>query len=209
MNEITVLIPAYNEAPRIGAVISRTQQYTPDIVVIDDGSTDNTGQQARTLGATVLYQPHTGYVQALRTGFNKAQGSIIITMDADGEHDPSYIPSLIAPLREGRADLVLGTRSQIPSVSERIIGSLVRLHIDIQDHGTGFRALTRELAQSMHVIGTCTCGTFVLEAVHKGARIEEVPISTREIEKPRKKKWIHLIQIWYVMWYMLSVWISG
>jgi glycosyltransferase involved in cell wall biosynthesis len=209
MNPVTVLIPAHNEAPRIGAVISQTQQYTRDIIVIDDGSTDNTGQEARTRGAAVLCQPHTGYVQALRTGFSRAQGSIIITMDADGEHHPSHIPSLIAPIEEGKADLVLGKRSQIPSFSERIIGHLVRLHIDIEDHGTGFRALTRELAHSMDLKGPCTCGTFVLEGVRQGARIKEVPICIQKIEKSRKRKWVHLIQIWYVIWYMLSIWIVG
>lgn len=208
MDHITVIIPAYNEAERIEPVISETMQYTQNVLIIDDGSTDTTGEQAQALGAHVLYQPHEGYVQALKTGFNRAQGKIIVTLDADGEHPPSAIPSLIAPILQGKADLVLGTRSHIPSSSERFIGWLVSLQMKVQDHGTGFRALTKELAEAMELRGPCTCGTLVLQALLQGARIVEVPITEREIEKKRRRKWIHLIQIFYVLRDFLAVCIS-
>ncbi|MBU7044031.1 MAG: glycosyltransferase family 2 protein [Theionarchaea archaeon] len=208
MDNITVIIPAYNEADRIGPVISETMQYAQDILVIDDGSTDGTGEQAQALGAEVLYQSHEGYVQALKTGFTRAQGNIIVTLDADGEHPPSAIPSLIAPILQREADLVLGTRSHIPSSSEWFIGWLVSLQVKVQDHGTGFRALTKELAEAMELRGPCTCGTLVLQALLQGARIAEVHITEREIEKKRPRKWIHLIQIFYVLRDLLTVCIS-
>lgn len=204
---ITVVIPAYNEAERIGPIISETLHQSRDIVVIDDGSTDGSGERAQSHGATVVYQSHAGYIEALKTGFTRAQGPIIVTMDADGEHNPSDIPLLIRPLIHGEADLVLGQRSRIPSFSERFISRLVRLQVDVLDHGTGFRALTKELAEKMNLRGQCTCGTLVLEAARHKATIKEVPITPREIEKPRKRKWIHLIQLGYVIWGMLELWI--
>lgn len=206
---VTVVIPAYNEAPRIGTIISETLHQSRDILVIDDGSTDGTGEEARNHGAAVVIQPHAGYIEALKTGFIHARGPIIVTMDADGEHDSSDIPRLIKPIIDGEADLVLGQRSEIPSLSERFIGRLVKVQLNLHDHGTGFRAVRKDVAKKMNLGGQCTCGTFVLEAARHKATIREVPIVLRTIEKPRKRKWIHIIQVCHVVWSLLNLWISS
>lgn len=194
----TGLIPAYNEGERIQKVIAEVLPFTDEVLVVDDGSEDETASVSRKAGATVLTQSHQGYIHALKRGFQAAQGDIIVTLDADGEHDPSEIPKLVAPLTQGKADLVLGSRKHIPSVSERFFGKIVKARITVHDHGTGFRALTKELAVTLGLKGKCTCGIFVLEAVSKGARIAEVPITIRETKKRRKRKWMHIVQVFYV-----------
>lgn len=200
----TAVIPAYNEAGNIKKMISETLPFADEILVIDDGSDDETALLSQKAGAIVVSQPHQGYVQALKRGFKFAKGDIVVTLDADGEHDPSDIVKVVAPIQNGKADLVLGRRKYIPSASERFIGKIVKVKAAVYDHGTGFRALTKELAVTLTLNGKCTCGTFVLEAVSRGARITEVPITIREIKKKRKKKWIHVIQIVYVLYQFIK-----
>jgi glycosyltransferase involved in cell wall biosynthesis len=195
---LTVVIPAYNEAERIKEVIIEVRPFVDEVLVIDDGSEDETVHVSQKAGAEVLTQKHQGYVHALKYGLQSARGDIIVTMDADGEHDPSDIPKMVAPIQKGEADLVLGRRECIP-VSEQVIKYLVRVRSPVQDHGTGFRAMTKELAQTLPLRGKCTCGTLVLEAVSRGARIKEVPITIREIKKKRRRRWIHMIQVIYVL----------
>lgn len=196
---ITAVIPAYNEAERIKKVVTEVLPFADEVILVDDGSEDETAHTAQKAGATVITQPHTGYISALKRGFQAAKGEIIVTLDADGEHHPSDIPDVVTPIVEGKADLVLGSRTQIPSVSERFIGTLVRTRVAVRDHGTGFRATKKELALTLSLKGKCTCGTLVLEAVSRGAKIAEVPIRIRETPKKRKRKWVHIIQVLYVL----------
>jgi GT2 family glycosyltransferase len=201
---ITAVIPAYNEYERISAVIAAVIPFVDEVLVVDDGSTDNTGTAAKKAGATVHFQGHQGYIAALKCGIQSARGDIIVTLDADGEHDPSDIPRLAALIVEGKADVVLGCRQCIP-LSERIIGSMVRLKIPVTDHGTGFRAMTKGLAQTLELRGKCTCGVLVLEAASKGATIAEVPITVQKIHKKRRRKWVHLIQVVYVLYQIIRM----
>ena len=96
---ITALIPAYQEGPRIAAVVEAVARHLP-VVVVDDGSTDDTAERAESAGATVLRQvPNAGKGAALRAGFRDAlaAGSIaVVTLDADGQHDPAEIPAFLA-----------------------------------------------------------------------------------------------------------------
>jgi glycosyltransferase involved in cell wall biosynthesis len=200
---ISAVIPAYNEGGTVGRVVRETLRYVDEVWVVDDGSEDDTCERAAQSGAKVIRQRHEGYIQAIRRGITACQGDIIVTLDADSEHDPSEIPLLVRPLTAGEADLVLGSREKIPSVSERLIGWLVRLQVPVRDHGTGFRAMTRELAVNLKIMGTCTCGTLVLEAHVKGARIKEVPITIEHVEKKRRRKWNHIYQFWYVIYLLL------
>lgn len=203
MGEVTVVVPSYNEADRIGDTV-RELARTYSVLVVDDGSTDNTAAEARRAGATVVQQSRNeGYIAALKRGFREASSEIIVTFDADGEHRPSDIPQLVQPVRDDELDLVLGARATIPRPSERILNEMARLKIDVQDSGSGLRALRRSLAVELDLDTACTCGTFVLEAARNGARIGEIPIETRTVQKPRGIAWQHGKQFFHVLRYLI------
>jgi len=203
------VIPAKNEAGRVVKVVHETLTYVDSVLVVDDGSTDRTGEEASAAGAKVVANLFSkGYIGALRTGFHEAEGEILVTLDADGEHDPADIPKLVAPIVAGQADLVLGRRTTAPRPSERAINWLARRRVPhILDTGTGFRALRAELAHKLTLVGRCTCGIFVLEAVHHGARIAEVSVHEHLpiASKPRRIMWAHLPQLGYVVRQLLRV----
>jgi glycosyltransferase involved in cell wall biosynthesis len=113
---LVVIIPAFNEALRIASVINGIREVVPKaaIVVIDDGSSDDTAEVAATAGARVLPHPfNLGYGAALQTGYRYAlegQFDLLVQMDGDGQHDPASIAALLEPLRSGSADIVIGSR---------------------------------------------------------------------------------------------------
>jgi len=197
---VSAVIPAFNEENRIGEVVSIAKRYVDEVLVVDDGSTDRTGEVAREQGAKIIRNERNfGYLESLRRGFRVAKGDIVVTLDGDGEHDPGQIPSLLGPILDGSADLVFGKRKEVPRVSERIINRLVRYKTGITDSGTGFRAIRREIAKRMKLNGFCSCGTFLLEAVGLGARVAEVEAPERSVKKPRRIAWKHLPQFFVVL----------
>jgi len=156
---ITALIPAYQEGPRIGAVVEAVTRHLP-VVVVDDGSTDDTAERAEAAGATVLRQnPNAGKGAALRTGFGHAlaAGSIaVVTLDADGQHDPAEIPAFLAEFRERRPGLIVGRRdfSEMPLVRRlsNVLGGAavsVALGQGVPDNQSGYRLIGRELMRAM------------------------------------------------------------
>ncbi len=160
---IVALIPGYNEAPRIGAVVAAAREHLP-VIVVDDGSSDGTADQARQAGATVIEQrPNQGKGAALRAGFRRALDDgvdAILTLDADGQHDPAEIPRFLAAWtrppadQEPRPDLVIGHRSfrAMPFV-RRLSNELGRRAFswavgrDIPDNQSGYRVVSRRLAE--------------------------------------------------------------
>jgi glycosyltransferase involved in cell wall biosynthesis len=156
---IVALIPAHDEAPRIGSVIEVARGHLP-ILVVDDGSSDGTAAVARAAGATVIEQrPNQGKGMALRTGFRRvlADGAdAILTLDADGQHDPAEIPRFLAALAaEPAPDLVIGQRSfrAMPPV-RRMSNELGRIAFSwavgrpIPDNQSGYRLVSRRLAEA-------------------------------------------------------------
>ena len=111
-----IIIPAYNEAPRIGGVIANILQYVPnvDVLVVDEGSLDGTGDVVRATGAELASLPfNMGYGVALQTGFKYAARhnyDYVIQIDADGQHEPSCIPVLLDAVQDPEVDVVLGSR---------------------------------------------------------------------------------------------------
>lgn len=201
---ISVIIPAYNEAKRIGEVIKSAYQYADEVLIIDDGSTDNTANIAQEKGAGVVHQKHSGYITALKRGLHESKYDIVVTMDADGEHCTDDIPRLAAPIVSGDADLVLGVRQKIPRKSERFINWLTNLKVKTRDACTGFRAIKKELASQLILSGSCTCGTLVLESNFLGARIVDIPIKVLPTNKPRAILWHHVKHVFYVIWWLLK-----
>jgi glycosyltransferase involved in cell wall biosynthesis len=200
LNKISAVIPAFNEERRVTDVILKAKPFVNEILVINDCSSDNTADCAIKAGARVLSN-HTnlGYLESIKRGLRIAQGDIIITLDSDGEHDPTDIPRLVKPILEGHADLVLGTRQKIPRLSERFLNWLTHFRVQVSDSGTGFRAIKKEFVEKLDLRGKCTCGILVLEMNLLGGKIVEVPIDTSEAKKKVKVAWHHLGQISYIL----------
>ena len=144
-----VVIPAFNEANSVGAVVESALLYANNVVVVDDASQDNTAKVAETAGAIVLRLPEklgawgatqTGMRYAVRKGF-----SIAITMDADGQHNSSEIPKLMAPLVTSKANVVIGACPQRGSPLRHLAWQWIRSlsGINLGDFTSGFRAYDR------------------------------------------------------------------
>ena len=202
---LTTVIPARNEERTIYKVAKAARQHTDEVIVVDDGSIDATAQVAREAGAKIVINgKRRGYIETIKAEFRQAEGAIIVTIDADGEHNPEDIPLLVKPIYDGKADLVLGTRGKAARISESLINWLTNLRIKITDPCTGFRAIKKDLALKLSLKGQCTCGTLVLEADYYGARLIEVPIVTIPTDKPRTIAWHHISQIFYVLRWLLK-----
>jgi glycosyltransferase involved in cell wall biosynthesis len=113
-SRVIALIPAYNEAARIGEVVAKTRGRVDEVVVIDDGSADDTGAVAERAGAKVLrHEQNRGKGSAIVTGldyFGRADAEFAVFLDADGQHDPEEIPKFVEAARAMNADVVIGTR---------------------------------------------------------------------------------------------------
>ncbi len=150
-NQISIVIPAKNEAANLQALLKQIKTVAPDaeILVIDDGSTDDTSLIAKNADATVIKHPYSqGNGAAIKTGARKAKGDIIIFMDADGQHDPNDIPDLLAKLEEGY-DMAVGARHvstqsswlrKIGNAFYNWLASIMTGH-RIEDLTSGYRAV--------------------------------------------------------------------
>jgi glycosyltransferase involved in cell wall biosynthesis len=150
------LIPGYNEGPRIAAVVEGVGRQLP-VIVVDDGSLDDTAERAREAGATVIEQrPNAGKGAALRTGFRRAleEGyDAVLTLDADGQHDPAEIPSFLAAFAaQPRPDLVIGRRNframpPIRRLSNTIGGKAFSWAVgrEVPDNQSGYRLIGRRV----------------------------------------------------------------
>jgi glycosyltransferase involved in cell wall biosynthesis len=112
MSGIAAILPAFNEEVSIGSMVLRARRYADRVIVVDDGSSDRTAEIAEQAGAEVIQHPENrGKGAALRTGFESLNGEkIVVTMDTDGQHNPSDIPKLVEPILKGEADMVNGSR---------------------------------------------------------------------------------------------------
>ena len=179
-----------------------TLRHVDETIVVDDGSTDATASEAEGAGSLVVRQPRNrGVLESTRLGLETASGDIIVTIDADGQHDPDEIPLLLRPILMGSAELALGSRSHLPHLSERVLTTITNLKVPCSDASTGFRAIRKDIAGRMKFHGSCLCGTFVLEAARRGARVESVPISVnpRSVGS-RRIRTRHLRQIIWVIY---------
>jgi len=152
---IIAVIPGYQEGPRIATVVAAARTYLP-VVVVDDGSTDDTAAQAKAAGATVLVQrPNAGKGAALRRGFRHAleQGcEAVVTLDADGQHDPAEIPAFTVEFEASRPELIVGRRDfgEMPPV-RRLSNSLggwvfsAAVGRNVPDNQSGYRLIGRRL----------------------------------------------------------------
>lgn len=202
---ITAIIPAYDEEETIGEVVSRTLRHVDEVIVVDDGSTDDTSPLAEEAGAEVIRNVvNVGKRRSLLRGYRAAHGDIVVSLDADLQHDPDDIPRLVEPILSDQADLVIGVRAQLPYFSERFIAGLTSLRIGVKDASSGYRAIRRSVVDRMEIHGSCTCGTFILEARSRGARIAEVQIEVAERRtSARRIQTRHFMQTLWVLYDLL------
>lgn len=186
-----VAMPAYNEANYIGSIVLQARNYADEVVVADDGSRDLTANIAELAGATVIrHEQNQGKGAAIRSILTEAikrNADVLVLMDADAQHDPKEIPSLIQAVTEG-ADLVIGSRKlgreNIPSyrkVGQKVLSSLTGTLSDVKvaDTESGFRALSRKAISVMRLkeSGFAIEAEMISEAASKGLKIVEVPIT--------------------------------
>ncbi|UCD46130.1 MAG: glycosyltransferase family 2 protein [Candidatus Bathyarchaeota archaeon] len=202
---MTVIIPAFNEEETIGEVVSKALRHVDDVIVVDDGSADDTSHLAEEAGAEVIRNDvNIGKRRNLLRGYRAAHGDIVVSLDADLQHDPDDIPRLVEPILSDWADLVIGARSQLPYFSERVIAWLTSLRVGVKDASSGYRAIRKSVVYGMEIHGSCTCGTFILEAHSRGARIAEVPIEVAERRTgARRIQTKHFIQALWVLYDLL------
>ena len=201
----TAIIPAYNEESRVGITVHAVSAFVDEILVINDGSQDNTAKAAKLAGARVIHQPsNLGYISAIKRGFREAGGDVVVTIDADGEIPADKIPDLLQPILSGKADMVQGRRNFIPRPSERILTYLANKKAPVGDSGTGFRALKTDLAEKLGLGGVCICGIFSLEVIRNKGKIVEIDIQLNKIDKPRRIAWYHIRQFFYLLPWLLK-----
>lgn len=194
MTKVAVLLPAYNEEIAIASMILLSKQYAQEVIVIDDGSTDRTAEIAEIAGATVLHhKTNQGKGVALKTGFTYAKDyDIIVTIDADGQHNPSEIPLLIKPIEDNEADLVNGSRyingQETSTPKYRRVGQTVldtatnvASGVKLTDSQSGFRAFSSECFKYFNFDpeGFGIESDMLIEASNNNLRIVEVEITVR------------------------------
>ena len=185
-------IPAFNQEKTIGKLVKDCLLHVDEVVVCDDGSTDNTSVAAEKNGAEVVrHEKNYGYGAALITLFDKAREKnpdVMITLDADGQHIPEFIPQLIAPLSYKGTDVVIGSRflknnSDTPKFRKtgiKIITAATNIDgkLKLTDAQSGFRAYSKKAVQLIHPTeyGMAASTEILSKVVNKGLKIVEVPI---------------------------------
>jgi len=190
--KILVVMPAYNEERYIGSVILKVQQYADKVIVLDDGSTDGTSEIARLAGATVMrHEENKGYgaaIQSLLAEAKKKSPDILIILDADSQHNPDEIPSLIKPIISEGFDLVIGSRQHqrlnIPlyrRVGQKALSYFSRFLSGekVFDSESGFRAFSPKAVAELKLkqCGFAIQAEMIADAAEKGLKVTEVPIS--------------------------------
>ena len=229
-HDLLVIIPAYNEAPNVGRVIAAIRACLPgaDIVVIDDGSRDQTAEAARQAGAGVVSLPYNmGYGAALQTGYKYARENgyqFLAQIDADGQHDPAYILDMLDLLRGGQADVVIGSRFLIDNgyrapfakrVGMLLFGAVATWATGqkVSDPTSGYQALNRKAFAycARDVYPSDFADADVLIMFHRaGLRVREVAVRMRP--SPRRSRYLSmysfLTPIYYIFKMSLAVFVT-
>ena len=200
--KVVCIIPAHNEESTISSVVRNAKTICSLVIVVDDGSTDRTVEEATKAEAKVVsHIIRLGVGAALSTGLRAASNhdaEIIVTLDADEQHDPKEIPNIISPIIDGKADLVIGSRileknSEMPFqklVANKILSKLTSFAsgIEIKDSQSGFRGMSRQVADSIKYDSTDYqwASEMIILLSKRGIRIVDVPIKTVYFKSRRR-----------------------
>lgn len=201
--KIIALIAAYNEDRFIASVVLKTKRYVDEVWVIDDGSEDETAELARQVGATVIRHEHNqGKGAALNSGFNAVRmlpdDPLVVVLDADGQHDPAELQTVLAPIQDGSADIVIGSRymvneSDVPLSrvwGHKFFNSITRLAsgVAVGDSQSGYRAFSRQALEaiSFNSLSFSVESEMQFLAHQHGLRVIEVPVVIRYKDKPKR-----------------------
>lgn len=195
-----VVIPAFNEEKNIASVIDGVKKHLEQVIVVDDGSQDNTFKEAELAGAVVLrHEKNLGKGAALKTGFAHTlkhfpDCEAIIILDADGQHNPEEIPKFIDVFQKTGADLILGermiNRREMPflrRVGNSAVSWLISRKIGqkISDSQTGFRLFSRKFLENFNPesTGYAVETEIILAAVRASFKINTIPVSAKYLNK--------------------------
>ncbi len=213
MGGVIAIIPAHNEERFIGSVVLSTAQYVDTVLIIDDGSSDDTALVAAAAGAKVIsMETNRGKGAALKRGIEAAleSGTVeaIVLMDGDGQHQPKELPEVVRPILEDTADMVVGSRflevhSDIPwwrQIGQHGLTWVTNSAsgVAITDSQSGFRALSPRAAalltrQKSNGFSVESEMQFIIK--EHGLRVEEVPISCIYAEPPKRNPVVHGMQV--------------
>lgn len=208
---IVAAIPCFNEELFIGSVVLKTKDYVDEVIVIDDGSTDKTAPIAEKAGATVIkHGTNQGKGAAVSSAFDyvkKTGCGALVLLDGDGQHDPSFIPSLIKPILEGTADMVVGSRyleirSRVPTY--RIWGNRlltlftnVGSRLSLTDSQSGFRAFSPKAIEALSFAerGLSVESEMQFLANEAALKVTEVPVGIGYPGKAKRSPLAHGVRV--------------
>jgi len=191
--KVIAAIPCYNEERFIGEVVLKAKKHVDQVIVIDDGSRDGTSQAARAAGAlVVIHGVNKGYGESVKSCFEAAKANhadVLVIFDGDGQHNPEELPRALAPVLNGGADMVIGSRflgggGSMPRYRKFGIDVITWLFnmgskVRVSDAQSGFRAYGRRVLDSIPLAekGMGISVEVLIKARGKGFTIQEVPIS--------------------------------
>jgi glycosyltransferase involved in cell wall biosynthesis len=210
-HRILALVPAYNEERFIASVVLKARRYAAQVIVIDDGSTDETAALAEAAGAEVIcHRQNKGKGAALNSGFRAARRravDAVVVLDADGQHCPEELSLVVEPILAGEADIVIGSRyleptSEVPA--HRVWGHKVfnfltgaASGVSATDSQSGFRAFSPMAleALSFNSNGFSVESEMQFIAREYNLRLVEVPITIRYTDKPKRPVLVHGLNV--------------
>lgn len=176
------VIPALDEERTVSDVVRGARKHVTEVVLVDDGSRDATSDFARREGAIVVrHERSKGYDSALNDGFKMAadrEASVVVTLDADGQHDTDDLPRILAPIIQGSADVVVGRRRRRARVAESLFAVYSSISIGVSDPLCGMKAYRMDVYREIgYFDNRSSIGTQLMFAAgRRGYRIAQVGI---------------------------------
>lgn len=208
---VIVAIPCFNEERFIGSVVAKSSRYAAQVVVIDDGSSDDSALVAEAAGAVVYRHPRNqGYGAAISSALEQGRAlgaDVLVILDGDGQHDPRDIPHLIQPILEGRADIVIGSRflekaNRIPlyrRIGQRVLNTATNVGSGqkLTDSQSGCRAYSAAALEKLRLSerGMAVSSQMQFAIKEVGLRVAEVPIHVLYGEKAKRSPVGHGINV--------------